>query len=357
MDFERRAFALVQLIYEAAINAEVRAAFIYGLCQVMGLDVTHRHVITTQDTVLDICHRDPIALARLFPAAGEPAASQQVPGGGALVTTAQPLAQADLLGSPFFNDWLKPPHEDRGALVLLERSGESYDFGVFFRAAEGVIPGQLQALLDLLKPHCLAVGRLMQLTQRLELERGALTQALDHAPFGLLLLDDSGAVMECNAAAQAVLDGGLGLKRSSRGGLEASISREQPNLAALIDGAQRLAHDPAARAPAGALNLTRASQSTRLEVVAWPAVQRLSQTSLPARAEVALFIRDPATQAAADVPYEELKARYRLSKGEATVFNLLRRGLSVGDIADQLGVSAGMVRKYITSIGFKEKNR
>lgn len=353
LEAERQIFELVQFVYEAAINAEVRVAFVYALCQALGLDVTHRHIITTDNTILDICHNDPASVDCFFPG-DEELRESNLPGGGSIQTTSRLFLQADLIGSSFFGEWLKPPHEDRGAIVLLERCGEVYDFGLFYRTVGNYDPRQIQATLDVLKPHCLAVAQLMRVTQQLELQRQALQAALDRAPFGLVLLDSSGAVTECNGTAQAILDGSLGLKLAKNRGLESSIRCEQSTLDAILGRGLQLSRNQTIEA-AGAATLARPGQNSRLEVIAWPAMQNLS-ASLPSSSAVALFIRDPITQQSTlDISYDELKTRYRLSKAEAITFNLLRKGLSPSEIASQLGVSDSTINQRVRGILHKTK--
>lgn len=345
-------FDLVQLVYESAINAEVRAVFVYELCRLLDLSITHRHVIATNNAILDICHNDPDSVDCFFPGEEDPI-NLELPGGGSIQTISRLLEQADLIGNPFFGKWLMPPHEDRGAIVLLERCGDSYDFGLFYRITREKSSNRLQTILDILKPHCIAVAQLMRVTQRLELERQALIKALDQAPFGLMLVGADRKVIECNGSAQSILDNGLGLKLSKDQALMTSLKHEQFALEGLLVRAQQLAKNQTLEA-AGAVTLARPGLGSKLEVVAWPAVQRHS-SSLPGSSTVALFTRDPATQVDTDVPYEELKARYRLSKAEAVTFNLLRRGLSATEIASQLDVSVAAIQQRIRGILYKAK--
>lgn len=347
-------FDLVQLVYESAINAEVRAVFVYELCRVLGLSITHRHLIATNDAILDICHNDPDCVDCFFPGEEDPM-NLELPGGGSIQTISRLLEQADLIGNPFFGKWLMPPHEDRGAIVLLERCGESYDFGLFYRIAREKSSAQLQTILDILKPHCIAVAQLMRVTQRLELERQALIKALDQAPFGLMLVSADRKVIECNGSAQSILDNGLGLKLSKDQALMTSLKHEQFALDGLLERGLQLFRNQTLDA-AGAITLARPGQTCRLEVIAWPAVQKLS-VSLPSSSVIALFIRDPLIQKTVDISYELLRSRYRLAKGEAIIFNLLLKGLSASEIAFQLGLSITSINKRIQIILQKTKSK
>ncbi|HEY4249987.1 MAG TPA: LuxR C-terminal-related transcriptional regulator [Roseomonas sp.] len=229
----------------------------------------------------------------------------------------------------------------------LTRDGSSG--GISFSLARRHLDGTARALARFrrLAPH---LSRALDIGLLAGRQRGAgwqVARLLDALAGAALLLDGQGRILRANAAAEALLRAGDGL-RASLGGLAAATGSETRLLAAAIADAVAVAHGEE-RAMGGALRLTRPSGRGALLAVATPlpppAFAPWDRRDNGARA--LLRIADPAAPAPLRAQAAALRAMAGLTAAEARVAALAGSGLGTPEVAALLGVSASTVKTHL----------
>jgi DNA-binding CsgD family transcriptional regulator/PAS domain-containing protein len=185
--------------------------------------------------------------------------------------------------------------------------------------------GRLQAWLPhletvlRLKRHLLAVGR-----------RGVMIEEeLEHLDVGIIMLDRTGRVLHANQSAEAAMQDDAG------DGASPGVLRQVRAICDCPDGCRHAI----SRGPSR-----------------WPLVARAvpfggpSGERLPAgvRANVVVFLRDPERQIRDTASV--LREGFRLTPREASLAELLARGLSLAEAAEMLGISRGNARVHLKRV-------
>lgn len=264
-------------------------------------------------------------------------------------------SRAQLERTEFWADWVRP-QEDIAAgagMVLLRDADRVFAIGGNIRRRdEARLQPRWMRLLGLLGPlmqHALEMNRTLALG-RVELAARSLAGAV--APPAVLLLDTHGHVRHANAAAQALLGHGAGLRLAPGDRLQLP----QPHQARLAQALRAL--DAPGRAPPQALHLhlrTPGLPPVEWEVRTAPLEPERLDTPLPAllpaRGQPCLLLtftpRTPA--AAARDPAAHMVQAWRLPAAEAAVAALLAQGLTAPEIAERRNVSLHTVRAQIKS--------
>lgn len=260
-----------------------------------------------------------------------------------ITTDDQWVPKEDLVGSEYYNDFLAPQQVHSMAMVRLAAHDLDVCAITVHRSEKA---GAFQrAELDLanrLHPHLI---RAFSLTEKLT-AAGSLhddmATALDHSPFGVFLLDDTGRLRRTNRAADRLLAGG-GL-RVMGGRLIASRTESARQLEALIHAAA--SHDDAVRA-GGSMVLRTVAGRTPLSVTVAP----IRSERIPVfdhRPSVMVCVTDP--DAGAVISEERVKGLFGLTPAEARVAVAIMGGASAKDVALSLGVSFHTVRHQMQSM-------
>jgi DNA-binding CsgD family transcriptional regulator/PAS domain-containing protein len=350
----RRVQDLIQTVYASALNATARSLFLRDLCTLMRVDASHRHIIHTGRAVVDLCHSDPTLIARHLQGyeskkelSPEPQDHQSL-----WTTTRQFIPHTDLIRQQFFDEWLTDPQSaDQGALIVMEQHGEqNYQFGIFHRAQGAHFDALRQDIYDVLIPHCEAVARLMQVTQRLEFERHAIIAALDYAPFAVFILNDKGEPLECNSRAQDLLSDANGIGWERRRGFSVALDQDTHRIQKAIFRARNITSG-LTRKPARFLTAARPDQFPPLEILAWPLLPSDTLQPVP-NAFTAVFVRDPRLIIDNDTRHM-LCQLYKLTDAEACVAADLMHGLNAADIGQHLGIQESTVQRHIRSLLYR----
>ena len=199
-------------------------------------------------------------------------------------------------------------------------------------------------------PHLQRVLRIQDESADLGTQRQILHGLFDQTAVGFVLLDQSGAVLEANSAARAVLDNGTVLRTENRVLRGACHCGDQ----ALREAIQRTL-DPSAKSSGGevvALGKQRSdSTGPLLRLLIVPA--RQGETLAPSSGSPAavVYVFDPAAPPRID--REMLRRVLSLTKAEASVAVNLACGLSVTETADSLHVSPHTVRSHLKNLFLK----
>ena len=162
---------------------------------------------------------------------------------------------------------------------------------------------------------------------------------------GVVILDQNGAVLECNPAATGILDMQDGLKISG-GMLEANYANDNRKLQRLIKDA--LMHTQVSRlSMTEGMSVSRQSGQLNWGVV----VQSISPdewTEGKQRPSVAVFVRD--TGGKADPPVKLAQQLFQLTPAETSLAIQLANGLSLEEAAEALNIRRNTARAHLRSI-------
>lgn len=276
------------------------------------------------------------------------------------------------LGAPV--DWaaLEPPEHTRRTVFwndFLRRHGIGYEapIGVVLRregsrstGACSVHPLKDQKpygpdesqLMATLGPHLLRAVRIHELLSEHQTTRSAEAEALDRMPFGVLLVDARGRIVQANSFARRLLSDGDGLRADGTrmaGGTPAITHA----LSRLIGEAIEAGSDPAARM-GGAISLPRPIPRRALEALVVPT--RLGPSSWTTdRGLAAVFVSDPDERA--EPPADLLRRLYGLTPAEAGVAARLGAGATIDEVAEGMRLTRNTARFYLKRVFAKTGTR
>ena len=171
------------------------------------------------------------------------------------------------------------------------------------------------------------------------------SHAMSQLMIGVVVLDQEGQVMDCNPAANAVLDMKDGLRLSGTQ-LEASYASANRKLQGLVRGA--LLHPHGAKVALNeAMSVTRPSGRLSWGLI----VQSISAdqwTEGKQRPSVAIFVRDSEGQV--HPPVRLAQQLFQLTPAETALAIELTNGLSLEEAAEVLNIRRNTARAHLRSI-------
>jgi DNA-binding CsgD family transcriptional regulator len=261
------------------------------------------------------------------------------------------VPRSTLLRGAYFNEYMRPHELHWGMILWLDCRGAIQEYLSMTRArGAGEFERGDVELAERLLPH---LRRALLLDRRL-LRRGlhpagaeAVLDALRHA---LLLIDDHGAAIHVNRAAERLLAGrdGLAIERGQLCAATAVLTARLQGLLAQAVG--RSGGVPMS----GTMALPRPSGRRPLMAVAVP-LRREVHWLRPQRAAACLCISDPEQQP--NAPPAWLSTLFGLTVTEAAVAELLLAGDDTHEIAAHLGISYQTVRAHLARIMGKTGTR
>lgn len=255
------------------------------------------------------------------------------------------LGKDTWLRSLYFNKYVKP-YDIRYVLGADFRSDEQFECRLRACRAPAAGPFAIddKAFMQLLLPHFKRSVAMHAEAYIAETERQLYANTFDQLHIGTVTLDETGALLNTNTVAGAILaqKDGLWLCGNT---LRASNPYEQ-KLAQIIKLALR---DTASGtlAAAQALSIKRATRDTNLSIVVkniiLPPHGDASQ-----RPAVAVFMRDPERQV---TPSQDmLRKLFNFTRAEAMLARLLANGLDLDEASLQLHISKNTVRSRLQAI-------
>ena len=254
------------------------------------------------------------------------------------------LSHVRLDETGLYTDWMKPqglgPVWPAGH-TLTDPAGDPVGGFTIFRR-EGGEPFSEEELsrLDPYVPHFRRALHTHLELRSAQRERGALAEAVDLFPTGLLLLDARRQLVLKNKGADRVLELEDGL-RLDRNGPTAEDARENATLQGLIADAMEaraeLSHTT------GFLAVTRPSGKKSFAVMVAPL--DAGGLDVVQNAAVAVFIADPDAGRLGDP--EVLHALYAFTHSEAELVRLLSQGYTLEEAAERRGVSMNTARSHL----------
>ncbi|MBW2273330.1 MAG: hypothetical protein JRG96_08670 [Deltaproteobacteria bacterium] len=194
-----------------------------------------------------------------------------------------------------------------------------------------------------LVPHIERALKIFAKIRRLESRHALYEGVMDQIATGMVLLDESGRVLQLNRAARdLVQEGSLQIRD---GMLEVGNSAAAEELRGLI---QRAGSAEEARKPGvmSALRVEAQGGHPPLSLLLRPLPTR--SDGVAGRPSVTVFISKPEERQS--IPPEIIRKIFGLTKTEASVCSLLAQGSNADEVASRLGVSVHTVRAHIRSI-------
>ena len=261
-----------------------------------------------------------------------------------ITTDDQWVPKAELVSSEYYNDFLVPQDVHSLAMVRLAAHDlEVCAITVHRGEQDGPFGAADLDIANRLHPHLI---RAFQLTEKLAaagLLSDDLATALDHSPFGVFLLDDTGKVRRTNTPADRLLADGRGLcvKGGRLGAARAEAGRQLDALIAAAGSGDR------ALRSGGSMVLKAAPGRSPLSVTVAP----IRTERLPVfdqRPSVVVCVTDP--DVGAGISQERVRDLFGLTPAEARVAVAVMGGASARQVAASLGVSFHTVRHQLQSI-------
>jgi DNA-binding CsgD family transcriptional regulator/PAS domain-containing protein len=257
-----------------------------------------------------------------------------------------------LARTEFYNDWMRPQDIFHGfAAFLLHKSGPKElvsSLAGFREKSSGPFQEEDLARIRLLVPHLQRALAIHRRIQAAEMRAGATEEALDRIFGGVILLDERGAPVATNRAADQILASQDGLSLGSDGP-RAAVKEQARELQHLLTRAAKTGAGGRTD-PGGVLRLARPSGRPALEVVVTP-IRRESSPLFDVQATAAIFVAEP--DARVEGPPERLRRIYGFTPTEAEVASRLARGMRLPEIAEDLGITLHTVRAHLKRLFFK----
>ncbi len=163
---------------------------------------------------------------------------------------------------------------------------------------------------------------------------------------GMVILDESGAIIKTNAAADEILGAKDGI-RVAKGGLDVEYGQESRKFQHLLRRAQ-MGHHGSAPALAEAMSITRPSGRGKLGVLIRTIPLSEWSEDHRHRPACAVFIRDPERKSRAS--HEVVRKLFDLTPAETALALVLADGMTLDEAAEALGTSKNTARAHLRAI-------
>lgn len=261
------------------------------------------------------------------------------------VLTGQELCPEDvLLGSEFYNDFLRRidiRHSIRGILAAPPEPLAYLSLGRPHRTR--AFGASEKRVLAQLVPHVAQALTIQTAFQGIRLLRQAATETLDHVPLGVFFLDARGRVVETNAAARAILAARDTLVLE-RGVLAAVEPRSEVRLRRAVLVAAAGASESGAHG--GTFDLAGSGERPLTAVVA--PLASAPSVPFPGSAKLVVLVEPPGKRESA--PLDAFTRVYRLSPAEVSLTAQLVGGMSVRQAAAALGIQENTARGQLKRV-------
>ncbi|MEX2479369.1 MAG: helix-turn-helix transcriptional regulator [Gammaproteobacteria bacterium] len=246
-----------------------------------------------------------------------------------------------------FYDWLRHASDDLRYFMgsrLLDLGPASVFTSIEFTRKHGHATRQDITAYELLTRH---IANAWALRGRAGSDRGLdpIVFATDAIPWGVVVLDSAGRIVEVNREGERILSAGDGLQLAG-GGLRTWKVSTNRRLRSLIAAAMATTRQESL-SPGGALIVERPSGLPGYGVQIMPC--RGSREAMPrAEAAVVLYLSDLAS--GRGISLSDLRALFGLSQREADLAAHLGRGLSLDAAGDRMRISRNTARNHLQNV-------
>jgi DNA-binding CsgD family transcriptional regulator len=264
---------------------------------------------------------------------------------GQIVVSDEIISVEQLRKTLFYEEVLRPQDDviHNAMVSLAARDDFRVAFNICRTARQGPPDAAMIAWMRGLVPHLRrSVGIGYRLDQYRALQNGQY-RVLDRLSSGVILLDRRARLLYVNAAARALgsTSGALRLGKASVMAASPSHARELDALIRTVLGGVPMVSMSVPR-PSDGLSVTILAVSVRGKDAA-----RFADLHLP-DAAVMLFIVDPGNRL--DIPPAVVMDAFGLTRAEARVALAVSSGLSVPEVAIQLGLSPNTVKTHLRRV-------
>jgi DNA-binding CsgD family transcriptional regulator len=234
---------------------------------------------------------------------------------------------------------------------VLEKGGAQVMLVTVFRdAGDGLVDPAARRRMTLVAPHIRRAAHVAAAMSEAAARASALTDTFDAIAAGVLLLDAGGAIVEANAAARRLLDGGRLFQHGATRLTPLDAAADRQLVAAL---AARIDTRPARTAP---VTLTIAdSAGDRYVAQLLPLGARALAAGFASHAVAALFIR-PASFPGPAAP-EVLARAYHLTPTELRILLAVVEIGGAPEVAEVLGIAESTVKSHLRQLFDKTGTR
>lgn len=264
-----------------------------------------------------------------------------------LVTVQDVLTDTDWRASSYYQDWCAPHDVFHVMAVDLQtRDGGVYGFRVTRGEASPGFSAADRARCELLLPH---LRRALDLHLAVNKDRkvnALYGQAMAHLMVGAIVLDEHGAVLECNPMAKAIVELKDGLTISD-GQLAATYAADNRRLQKLVRDVLETKAATSRLRPVEAISVSRPSGKVSWGLI----VQAMSSDNWTAgkhRPCAAVFVRDSDSKAMP--PVRLAQELFNLTGAETMLAIQLANGLSLEEAAEALNIRRNTARAHLRSI-------
>jgi DNA-binding CsgD family transcriptional regulator len=342
-DFSR----LIDLIYEAAIDARAWAAAMIAIAGALGAAAMSLSVIDVADSdgkkaAFVVAPRtDPEWLRRYherWSASNLVRERGLALPAGAVYQFENLMRRPAFEKTPFYNEFFAPQHSDHGLFANIAKGPAAVAGIGFYRSSgAGRFEREEERLLQALAPHLHRAVALNLRLARLEMERDGAAEMLNRCEHGALLVDAEARILFANTAAEALLRRGAGL-RTRDGRLAAAVPKKTTELRQMIAGGND-------GIPGGLLTLPRADRR-RLTLLILPF--RAETAALTRRPAAIVFVKDPGTRGLPS--RDELRQLFGLTPAQAGLAREILLGDGVPAAAGRLGISRATAHTHLLEV-------
>lgn len=191
-----------------------------------------------------------------------------------------------------------------------------------------------------LRGHLAQALRIRRRLDNLELRHSSAWEAIERSAIGVVVLEKSGLIVECNRLALRMLALADGL--TTRGcELRALRPIDDQALKRLIGAAF------SSVGVGGNLAIARRGHNRPYSIIVAP-IRESAGLKLPTEGRVLVLINDP--DSGQDVSTELLRSHYGLTRKQVQLTSLLTQGLTVSECADKLEIAEKTVRRHLATI-------
>jgi DNA-binding CsgD family transcriptional regulator/PAS domain-containing protein len=191
-----------------------------------------------------------------------------------------------------------------------------------------------------LRGHLTQALRVQRRLDNLGLRHRSAWEAIERSAIGVVVLDRSGSIVECNRLAHRMLALADGLLSKGRE-LRAVRPIDDRALKRLIGAAF------GSVGVGGNLAIARRGHDRPYSIIVTP-IKEGAELILPTEGRVLVMINDP--DGGRDVSTDLLRSHYGLSRKQVELTTLLTQGLTVGKCAEKLGIAEKTVRRHLATI-------
>lgn len=256
---------------------------------------------------------------------------------------------AELRASAYYRHFLKPLDIRRGLGICLWNDDQMSMAVASFHRGHGDVGYDANdvAVIHHLRPHLVNAYAIHRRFAKLRGDHASMRASFDRAPLGMLVLDQDGCVVNCNAAAERLLSMGNAIRRGSGNKLRI---RSRHSRLAFNQALARLCASPAPMPESILIKNENAGKSTQDLVFHLCAFPEIAGSLLRERGKVLGFLSELRPEQKEDLNTRIVRQILGLTLAETRATLALHQYADVGAAALALGVSTATVRSQLKMV-------